>query len=73
MLGNDFYKYKNFSNRKFVNEIIAWNFGESGILKVGKIHHNRKGEKEMPSEYKILDEIEYSIELFRWNRTSKVW
>jgi len=46
MLSNDFYKYKNFSNRKFVEEILAWNFGESGVLKVGTIYHHKINENE---------------------------
>lgn len=50
-----------------------WNFCENGLLKVGKIFHHKAGENEIPFNYKIEDEIHYSIELLRWNHTSFEW
>jgi len=47
--------------------------GESGVLKVGKIYHHKVGESEMPFEYKVMDDIEYSIELFKWSKITKKW
>jgi len=35
LLSNDFYRHAKFGNRQFARDIISWNFGESGIIRVG--------------------------------------
>lgn len=61
----------NYSNRKFVNNIIDWGFGLKGILKVGRTTHTRKGEEEIIHEIRIKDYLDYSIELFLYNNLNK--
>jgi len=59
-------------NYIFCEELIEWNFGESGILKAVNVQH--KSEKEvMPTEYPIKTDIEYSIDLLQWNKKTGKW
>lgn len=59
-------------NYVFCEELIEWNFGESGILKAENILH--KSEKEtMPTEYPIKTDIEYYIDLYQWDKKLGQW
>lgn len=73
MLSNAFLSQKTYSNKEYINNLLLWNFGENGLLKIGRIHHHKTGEVEIPFNYKIEDEINYSIEIFRWNHTALEW
>ncbi|KAL4481436.1 hypothetical protein ABPG74_007525 [Tetrahymena malaccensis] len=73
MLSNEFFKNEKYANRQFVNNIIDWNFGLNGILKVGKITYTRKGEKENSNEYRIKDFLDYSIEIFTYSQKKNTW
>ncbi len=43
------------------------------MLRTGQITHHKQGETETPFNYKIEDEVYYSIEFFRWDRKSSEW
>jgi len=73
MLSNNFYKKKGYSNRDYIKNLLLWNFCENGILKVANIKHHKLGETETPYNYKIEDEIYYSIEIYRWNSNVTEW
>lgn len=73
MLSNEFYKNEKYANREFVNNILDWNFGVNGILKVGKVTYSIKGEKEVSNEYRIKDFLDYSIEIFIFNQIKNTW
>jgi len=73
MLSNNFYKKKGYSNRDYINNLLLWNFCENGLLKVANINHHKLGETETPFNYKIEDEIYYSMEIYRWNSTITEW
>eukprot|EP00826_Nyctotherus_ovalis_P062726 TRINITY_DN9125_c0_g2_i8.p2 TRINITY_DN9125_c0_g2~~TRINITY_DN9125_c0_g2_i8.p2 ORF type:complete len:302 (-),score=90.73 TRINITY_DN9125_c0_g2_i8:41-946(-) len=59
-------------NYLFCEELVEWNFGESGILKADNILHKSKNE-EMPTEYPIKTDIEYSIDLLQWDKKKGQW
>lgn len=73
LFSNELYKYKNYANREFAQHLVAWNFGETGLIRVGKIHHNMVGHTEQPHEYKILDELQYIVEFWTWSKSQKKW
>lgn len=61
-------------NRKYTQELVAWNFGELGILKVDRIFHHKTGDNSyQPSEYKIKDDIVYTIDISTWDPKSSKW
>ncbi|EGR30314.1 hypothetical protein IMG5_135110 [Ichthyophthirius multifiliis] len=73
LFSNEFYKQEKFSNREFMQNIMLWNFGETGILKVGKINNTLDGQSQKVTEYRVGDKCEYSIEIFMWNRLTNTW
>ena len=61
-------------NYNFCEELIEWNFGESGILKADNIKHKKVGEDEIsPNEYGIKTDIEYYIDLLQWDKKAGAW
>lgn len=52
---------------------MQWNFCENGILKVENVKHHKIGENETPFNYKVEDDIYYSMEIYRWNLTTSEW
>lgn len=61
-------------NYVFCEELIEWNFGESGIIKAeNPIHRKADGSEVMPGEYPINTPIEYQIDLFEWSKKEGKW
>lgn len=44
MCSDDFIQLSNSANKKFCEELINWNFKQSGILRATNMRHNKKGE-----------------------------
>lgn len=72
-MSNDFYKNENYANRAFVNSVMSWNFGLSGVLRVGQISVRRANSTEEISEIRIKDYLEYSIEIEEYNHAKNTW
>ncbi|PAV74496.1 hypothetical protein WR25_02468 [Diploscapter pachys] len=47
-------------NLAFVTALSKWVLKESGVLRVKSVEHHKVGEKK-PTEYTIMDEVEYAI------------
>jgi len=74
LFSNELYIKSNDVNRKYVNNILKWNFGETGILKVERIFHHKAGDDSyQPSEYKIKDDIVYTVEISTWDSKTNKW
>ncbi|KAL8044840.1 hypothetical protein ABFX02_08G072500 [Erythranthe guttata] len=65
-------KYEKSGNEQFVTELSKWIFHERGHLKAVHLKHNKVGETEEPSIYRINDDLEFSVEIFEWSGTSWV-
>ncbi|KAL9158504.1 hypothetical protein ABFS82_08G073300 [Erythranthe guttata] len=65
-------KYEKSGNEQFVTELSKWIFHERGHLKAVHLKHNKIGETEEPSIYRINDDLEFSVEIFEWSGTSWV-
>ncbi|KAK6738204.1 hypothetical protein RB195_020362 [Necator americanus] len=50
-------------NMKLVTALSKWVLKENGVLRVKKVEHHLAGNREVPREYTILDEVEYAIEI----------
>ncbi|CAN6448027.1 unnamed protein product [Victoria cruziana] len=64
-------KHESSGNQHFVTEISKWVFHERGHLKAVNVRHNKVGEKDEPSMYRISDDLEYSVEISEW--TGQSW
>jgi len=60
-------KFDKSGNKKFVSELLQWNFKERGVLKAENIDHHRVNETYAPFSYRIKDDIEYSVDISEWN------
>ncbi|KAL8549752.1 hypothetical protein ACS0TY_008550 [Phlomoides rotata] len=65
-------KYEKSGNEQFVTELSKWIFHERGHLKALNLKHNKVGETEEPSMYRINDDLEFSVEIFEWSGSSWV-
>ncbi|CAA0817288.1 Dolichyl-diphosphooligosaccharide--protein glycosyltransferase 48 kDa subunit [Striga hermonthica] len=65
-------KYGKSGNEQFVAELSKWIFHERGHLKAVNLKHNKVGESEEPSTYRINDDLEFSVEIYEWSGTSWV-
>ncbi|KAJ9073614.1 oligosaccharyl transferase glycoprotein complex, beta subunit [Entomophthora muscae] len=50
-------------NQAFIEDLIKWTFQEAGVIKSTGFFHSKVGESERPANYRIKDEIVYSINL----------
>jgi len=61
-------------NYVFCEELLEWNFGESGILKAENIVHKKAdGSEVMSTEYCIKTDVEYNVDLYQWNKKLSTW
>jgi oligosaccharyltransferase complex subunit beta len=56
-------RYESSGNQDLAFSLSQWVFKEKGVLRVGKVSHHKKGERNPPAAYTILDDVEYSIEI----------
>ncbi|PLB37953.1 dolichyl-diphosphooligosaccharide-protein glycotransferase [Aspergillus candidus] len=60
------------ANREFAQQLTAWTFKETGVLKVGKVEHSLATDVELkepnPAMYRVKNEIVYSIELSEYDQ-----
>eukprot|EP00244_Chara_vulgaris_P002204 TRINITY_DN1375_c0_g1_i4.p1 TRINITY_DN1375_c0_g1~~TRINITY_DN1375_c0_g1_i4.p1 ORF type:complete len:438 (-),score=77.15 TRINITY_DN1375_c0_g1_i4:186-1499(-) len=64
-------RYAKSGNEQFTVELTKWTFHERGHLRAANVAHHRVNESEEPSAYRIMDELEYSLEIFEWD--GKAW
>ncbi|CAO2815088.1 unnamed protein product [Amaranthus hypochondriacus] len=57
-------------NEQFVTELSKWIFHERGHLKAVNVRHNKVGQTDEPSLYRITDDLEYSLEIYEWSGSS---
>ncbi|PIO62301.1 Dolichyl-diphosphooligosaccharide-protein glycosyltransferase subunit [Teladorsagia circumcincta] len=50
-------------NMELVTALSKWVLKETGVLRVKKVEHHLAGNREVPREYTIMDEVEYAIEI----------
>ncbi|EYC28472.1 hypothetical protein Y032_0007g3240 [Ancylostoma ceylanicum] len=50
-------------NMELATALSKWVLKETGVLRVKKVEHHLAGNKEVPREYTIMDEVEYAIEI----------
>lgn len=48
-------------NGNFIEDLVKWTFQETGVIKSTGFSHHKLGETERPANYRIRDEIIYSI------------
>lgn len=65
-------KYEKSGNEQFIVELSKWIFHERGHLKAANLRHNKVGETEEPSMYRINDDLDFSVDIFEWSGSSWV-
>ncbi len=61
-------------NYVFCEELLEWNFGESGVIKADNIRHQKvDGTEIMPNEYCIKTDIIYRVDLHQWDKKTGTW
>ncbi|XP_065875198.1 dolichyl-diphosphooligosaccharide--protein glycosyltransferase 48 kDa subunit [Euphorbia lathyris] len=63
-------KYDKSGNQQFVTELSKWIFHERGHLKAVNLRHQKVGETDEPSMYRIKDDLEFYVEIFEWSGKS---
>ncbi|OWF43409.1 dolichyl-diphosphooligosaccharide--protein glycosyltransferase 48 kDa subunit-like [Mizuhopecten yessoensis] len=54
-------KFEKSGNEQLSMNLAQWVFKEKGVLRVGTVKHNKKGESQPPLAYTVFEEVEYSI------------
>ncbi|XP_051135012.1 dolichyl-diphosphooligosaccharide--protein glycosyltransferase 48 kDa subunit-like [Andrographis paniculata] len=63
-------KLEKSGNEQFLTELSKWVFHERGHLKAVNVRHNKVGEVDEPSMYRIKDDLHYSVEVYEWSGSS---
>ncbi|KAH7833993.1 hypothetical protein Vadar_011725 [Vaccinium darrowii] len=63
-------KHAKSGNEQFLTELSKWVFHERGHLKAVNVRHNKVGEANEPSMYRINDDLEYAVEIYEWSGKS---
>ena len=71
MCSNEFIWIEGTGNQRFCEQLLNWNFKQSGVLRSTSLRHNKVGERCMsveecgpnPENYKLEDHIEFWITL----------
>jgi oligosaccharyltransferase complex subunit beta len=64
---NDGQKKGKSGNQQFGIELSKWNFHERGLLRARHLEHHRHGESHAPANYRVKDNIDFSVILeIRW-------
>ncbi|WCJ30974.1 Dolichyl-diphosphooligosaccharide--protein glycosyltransferase 48 kDa subunit [Euphorbia peplus] len=63
-------KYDKSGNEQFVTELSKWLFHERGHLKAVNLRHQKVGETDEPSMYRIKDDLEFYVEIYEWSGKS---
>ncbi|XP_046332436.1 dolichyl-diphosphooligosaccharide--protein glycosyltransferase 48 kDa subunit-like isoform X1 [Haliotis rufescens] len=50
-------------NQDLALNMARWVFKERGVLRVGAVTHNKKGEKKPPAAYTVFDNVRYTIQI----------
>jgi len=70
---NDGHKKGKSGNQHFGIELSKWNFHERGLLRARQLEHHRQGESQSPSNYRIKDNIDFSIIVEEYDGDAKSW
>ncbi|KAL9273430.1 Dolichyl-diphosphooligosaccharide--protein glycosyltransferase 48 kDa subunit-like protein [Drosera capensis] len=63
-------RFEKSGNEQFLIELSKWIFHERGHLKAVNAKHHKVGEVDEPSIYRIMDDLEFSVEIYEWSGTS---
>lgn len=56
-------RHEKSGNEALATALSKWVFKEQGVLRVGRIQHNRVGETSPPESYTIMDDVTFSTEV----------
>jgi len=70
---NDGHKKGKSGNQHFGIELSKWNFHERGLVRASQLKHHRVGETQTPSNYRIKDNIDFSVLLEEYDGDVKQW
>ena len=57
MLSLFYFRFEKSGNEDLAVSLSQWVFKERGVLRAGKVEHKRKGEKEAPNAYTIMENV----------------
>ncbi|KAL6064379.1 Dolichyl-diphosphooligosaccharide--protein glycosyltransferase 48 kDa subunit [Balamuthia mandrillaris] len=66
-------KWEKSGNEELAMNLVAWTFGEKGVLRSSNPRHHLVGHTEQPSLYTIRDEVEYEVEVEEWDGSKGEW
>jgi oligosaccharyltransferase complex subunit beta len=67
LLSNKFFDAASYGNRDFAAELSKWSFQERGFLRHRGVFHTNKGGKSTPENYRVGEDLEYSVVIEEWN------
>ena len=50
-------RYEKSGNQELSESLTSWVFKQKGVLRVGKVEHHKKGEKQAPEEYTVMEDV----------------
>jgi len=66
--------YKKSGNEDFCRELSIWNFQERGLLRASGLKHRKQNSKVWnPTDYRIKDDIEFSIVVEEYDGSKNKW
>lgn len=71
MLSNKFFE-SNPANAEFAKELTKWSFQERSFIRHRNVHHYKVGESTTPENYRIAEDLEYTVVLEEWDGTKFV-
>jgi len=67
-------KHAKSGNEEFAIELSQWNFAERGLLRASNLTHKLAGSHTVnPQQYRIKDEIDFSIQIEEWSQSKQAW
>jgi len=60
-------------NAQFSQDIAAWTFQETGVLRIDNTTHHKVGEVSAPEMYTVNDKIVYTTHISKYNSTTSKW
>ncbi|KAL9714706.1 oligosaccharyl transferase glycoprotein complex, beta subunit [Leucoagaricus gongylophorus] len=60
-------------NQQFAQDVVAWAFQESNVLRIDRIDHHKLNETKPLEQYTIKDELVYTAHISKYNPESGKW
>lgn len=60
-------------NAQFSQDIAAWTFQETNVLRIDKAEHHRLNETEAPQKYTVNDQAVYTVQISKYDPKSGEW